>query len=152
MGRKSTCKNQRFLLISGFDLINSIDFIQLTSHSTLSLIAAKYILPCVRNDPQINQCIKRSFNHLKPYLGKGLPEINVPALEPLLIEQMNMDNDAGAVRIKARFADILAKGASNYTIKEVRSDIKVNKYNPHGQSELHNNYKKRSVFVGSCWS
>lgn len=38
-----------------------------------------------------------------------------------------MDNDAGAVRIKARFSDILAKGSSNYTIKEVRSDVKVNK-------------------------
>lgn len=88
-------------------------------------VAATYILPCQRNDPQINQCIKRSFNHLKPFLGKGLAEINVPPLEPLLIEQMNMDNDAGAVRIKARFSEILAKGASNYTIKEVRSDVKV---------------------------
>lgn len=88
-------------------------------------LTASYILPCIRNDPQINQCIKRSFNHLKAFLGKGLPEINVPALEPLLIEQMNMDNDAGAVRIKARFTEILTKGASNYTIKEVRSDVKV---------------------------
>lgn len=87
--------------------------------------AAAYILPCARNDPHINACIKKSFNHLRPFLGKGLPEISVPALEPLLIEQMNMDNDAGAVRIKARFAEILAKGVSNFTIKEVRSDVKV---------------------------
>lgn len=62
---------------------------------------------------------------MKPFLGKGLPEINVPALEPLVVEQMNMDNDAGAVRIKARFSEISAKGASNYTIREVRSDVKV---------------------------
>lgn len=88
--------------------------------------SAKYILPCDRTDPQINQCIKRSFNHLKPFLGKGLPEINVPPLEPLMVDQMNMDNDAGAVRIKARFSNISAKGASNYTIREVRSDVKVN--------------------------
>lgn len=63
---------------------------------------------------------------MKPFLGKGLPELNVPALEPLIVEQLSMDNDAGAVRIKARFAEISARGASNYTIKEVRSDIKVN--------------------------
>lgn len=62
---------------------------------------------------------------MRPYLGKGLTELNVPALEPLLIDQLGMDNDAGAVRIKARFSDILAKGTSNYTIKEVRSDVKV---------------------------
>lgn len=83
------------------------------------------MLPCSRTDPQINQCIKKSFNHLRPYLGKGLTELNVPALEPLFIDQLGMDNDAGAVRIKARFSEILAKGTSNYTIKEVRSDIKV---------------------------
>lgn len=62
---------------------------------------------------------------MRPYLGKGLSELNVPALEPLVIDQLGMDNDAGAVRIKARFSDILAKGTSNYTIKEVRSDVKV---------------------------
>lgn len=62
---------------------------------------------------------------MRPYLAQGLAELNVPALEPLLIEQLGMDNDAGAVRIKARFSDILAKGSSNYTIKEVRSDVKV---------------------------
>lgn len=57
-----------------------------------------------------------------------MPEINVPPLEPMLIDQLGMDNDAGAVRIKARFSEILAKGSSNYTIKEVRSDIKVSSF------------------------
>lgn len=36
-----------------------------------------------------------------------------------------MENDAGAVRIKGLFTDILVKGASNYTVRDVRSDIKV---------------------------
>lgn len=62
---------------------------------------------------------------MKPFLGKGLPELNVPPMEPLFVDQLSMDNDAGAVRIKALFSDILAKGASNYTIKEVRSDVRV---------------------------
>lgn len=62
---------------------------------------------------------------MRPFLGAGLPELNVPSLEPLQIDQLGMDNDAGAVRIKARFTDILAKGSSNYTIKEVRTDVKV---------------------------
>lgn len=88
-------------------------------------ISAVYVLPCSRSDPQINQCIKKSFNHLKPYLGEGLPELNVPAMEPLFVDQLSMDNDAGAVRIKALFSEIFAKGASNYTIKEVRSDVRV---------------------------
>lgn len=47
------------------------------------------------------------------------------ALEPLNIEQMAMENDAGAVRVKALFSNIIVKGSSNYTVKEVRSDVKV---------------------------
>lgn len=35
-----------------------------------------------------------------------------------------MENNAGAVRIKALFTDIVANGAGNYTIKDVRSDVK----------------------------
>lgn len=62
---------------------------------------------------------------MKPFLRNGLPELKVPALEPLTIDQMAMENDAGAVRIKALFTNIIVKGASNYTVKEVRSDVKV---------------------------
>lgn len=91
----------------------------------LILILAEYIQPCSRSDPQLNQCIKNSFNHLKPYLKNGLPELGVPVLEPLHISEMRMENDAGAVRIKALFSNINVKGASNYTIREVRSDVKV---------------------------
>lgn len=49
----------------------------------------------------------------------------MPALEPLNIEQMAMENDAGAVRVKALFSNIVVKGSSNFTVKEVRSDVKV---------------------------
>lgn len=90
---------------------------------------AGYVLPCSRSDPQINACIRGSFNHLRPYLVNGLPELGVPALEPLHIDQLAMENDAGAVRIKALFTNIIVKGASNYTIKEVRSDVSVSDAN-----------------------
>lgn len=85
--------------------------------------AAVWLQPCSRSDPQINTCIRNSFNHLRPYLAQGLPELGVPAMEPLLIDQMAMENDAGAVRIKALFSQISVKGAGNYTVREVRSDL-----------------------------
>ena len=46
-------------------------------------------------------------------------------MEPLVVDELLMENNAGAVRIKARFSNIITKGASNYTIREVRNDIKV---------------------------
>lgn len=63
---------------------------------------------------------------MKGYIGGGFPELGVPPIEPLRIEQLAMENNAGAVRIKALFSDIVAQGASNYTVKDVRSDVKVN--------------------------
>ncbi|XP_055548193.1 circadian clock-controlled protein daywake-like [Wyeomyia smithii] len=83
-----------------------------------------YVLPCRRNDPEINKCIKNSFNHIRPYISRGLTELRTPPLEPLRIEELAMENNAGAVRIKALFTDIVANGAGNYTIKDVRSDVK----------------------------
>lgn len=49
----------------------------------------------------------------------------MPPLDPLHIKEMAMDNNAGAVQVKALFTDILVKGGSNYTIKDVRADINV---------------------------
>lgn len=76
----------------------------------------------------MNKCIKKSFNHLRPYLAKGLPELEVPPVEPLFIEEMAMENNAGAVRIKALFTNMTAKGPSNFTVRDVRSDISVSAY------------------------
>lgn len=58
-------------------------------------------------------------------MAEGLPELDIPSMEPLRINQLAMENNAGNIRIKALFSDILAYGASNWTVKEVRSDIKV---------------------------
>ncbi|XP_055696465.1 protein takeout-like isoform X1 [Lutzomyia longipalpis] len=86
----------------------------------------EYILPCSRSDPELNSCIRNSFNHLRTYVVNGLKDLDVPPLDPLNIKEMAMENNAGAVQVKALFTDILVKGGSNYTIKDVRADI--NKY------------------------
>lgn len=49
----------------------------------------------------------------------------MPAMEPLRIEQIAMENNAGNIRIKALFSDVIAHGASNWTVRDVRTDIKV---------------------------
>lgn len=90
----------------------------------LSNRTASYVQPCRRSDPEINKCIKNSFNYIRPYIAKGLTELKTPPLEPLRIEELAMENNAGAVRIKALFTDIVALGAGNYTVKDVRSDVK----------------------------
>ncbi|XP_047521226.1 uncharacterized protein LOC125060387 [Pieris napi] len=84
----------------------------------------EYLLPCSRSDPELDNCIKRSFNHLRPYLARGLTDLDVPPVEPLLIDRLVMENSAGPVRVTATFSNITVIGPSNYTVTKIRSDLK----------------------------
>ncbi|KAJ8673671.1 hypothetical protein QAD02_004933 [Eretmocerus hayati] len=88
-------------------------------------VLAEYILPCVRTDPKIDSCIQKAFNHLRPYLVKGITDLDLPSIEPLVIPELGMENGQGAVRIRALFSNITAFGPGNYTIKKVRTDLRT---------------------------
>ncbi|GLG92741.1 Circadian clock-controlled protein [Gryllus bimaculatus] len=84
---------------------------------------AEYIKPCNRTDPKIEDCIRSSFNHLRPYLQKGIPELQLPPLEPMRVDNLAMENGNGAVRVRAVFSDVDVRGASNYTVEGVKADV-----------------------------
>lgn len=46
-------------------------------------------------------------------------------MEPLKIDHMGIENNAGNIRIKGSFTNVVNAGASNFTVKEVRSDVNV---------------------------
>lgn len=50
----------------------------------------------------------------------GIPEIDVPPVEPLNINKLYMENGHGPVRVRAAFNNVTALGASNYSINSVR--------------------------------
>lgn len=83
---------------------------------TCFLFPAEYILPCHRNDPKINICLRGTFNHLRSYLVSGLTDLGVPSIEPLVIPRLAMENGAGPVRVRALFQNITVVGASNYSV------------------------------------
>ena len=58
-------------------------------------------------------------------MARGIPEIGIPPMEPLRIDQLALENNAGNIRIKGLFTNIVSSGASNFTVKEVRSDVSV---------------------------
>lgn len=85
----------------------------------MNLVSAEYILPCNKSSPDVNTCLRGTFNHLRSYLVNGLPEIGVPSIEPLIISRLAMENGAGAVRVRALFQNITVFGASNYTVGNI---------------------------------
>jgi hypothetical protein len=46
-------------------------------------------------------------------------------MEPLKIDALGIENNAGNIRIKGVFSNVVNMGASNFTVKEVRSDFNV---------------------------
>lgn len=46
-------------------------------------------------------------------------------MEPLKIDALGIENNAGNIRIKGLFSNVINSGASNFTVKEVRSDLNV---------------------------
>ncbi|XP_015173973.1 PREDICTED: circadian clock-controlled protein-like [Polistes dominula] len=79
-----------------------------------------FIHVCKRNDPNIVPCVTESVESLKPYLQKGVPEYNIPSLEPLLLKNLIATERAG-LRISAK--DVEAYGASDFTITDLKTNF-----------------------------
>jgi len=61
-------------------------------------LSASQIQPCNRTDPHLHQCVQKNIEILKPALKKGVPELFVPALDPLIIPPTCV-NEADQVKV-----------------------------------------------------
>jgi len=81
------------------------------------MIAAEFLHICPTNDPHYDTCISKSIEYLKPYLKTGVPEYNIPSLEPLKLKKLTF-TPTNNMRVEA--SDIDVYGASNFDIKKVK--------------------------------
>lgn len=51
-------------------------------------IAAEYVKQCSKSDPQLKKCLIDALHHLRPYLKTGIPEIELPSVEPFLVSEI----------------------------------------------------------------
>lgn len=76
----SKCFSLFFFVFVGSQSINLSIIMNLMTfflHNLFFLVAAEYIIQCHRSDPKLLDCLKGSLHHLKPYLARGIPEIEV---------------------------------------------------------------------------
>lgn len=50
---------------------------------------AGYIQVCKRDPSTLDSCILKSIEALKPQIISGIPELDVPAIDPFLIPEVN---------------------------------------------------------------
>ncbi|EDW15935.1 protein takeout [Drosophila mojavensis] len=94
---------------------------------TFASIMPDYIQICHRHDPELSKCVKQSVHNLRPYLGNGIKEINVPALEPLYIGDLNiLEGGSSGITVKAKKLSVY--GASNFEITKMRASIQNKRF------------------------
>ncbi|XP_068152474.1 protein takeout [Drosophila tropicalis] len=97
-----------------------------------------YIQVCHRHEPELSKCLKNSVHSLRPYLAKGIKELNIPPLEPLYIGDLNILDGSAGLTVLAKKLSI--KGASNFEITKLRASIPNKRFDfelilPHLQGE-----------------
>ena len=84
---------------------------------------AYYIHPCQKSAPNVNECLTYAANHLAMHFRKGIPELGIEEVEPIVIDEINLALGSGPDGYRATFKDIQAVGVSNLTVNQVRSDL-----------------------------
>ncbi|PBC27908.1 Circadian clock-controlled protein [Apis cerana cerana] len=85
-----------------------------------SIIAAEYIKQCSRSDPQLKTCLIDALHHLRPYLSVGIPEIELPSVEPFRMDELTLSLTGGTNGYKVQLRELFVRGASNYTVENIK--------------------------------
>lgn len=120
---------QSSFVVAPVNMHTSIRQLLLVAVFALSCYAAKrkkipdYLHVCHRNDPNLEQCIRKSVEELRPYLRVGIPEMQVPPIEPLFIKELVAAEGSG---IKVVTEDLKVYGCSNFTVLKLNVDLPKN--------------------------
>ncbi|XP_072763885.1 protein takeout [Anoplolepis gracilipes] len=96
------------LLVIGYAVAQSSDSIP------------EYVKQCSRSDPKLTNCLINALDHLRPYLRVGIPEIELPSVEPFRMDELTLSLTGGANGYKIQLRDLYVKGASNYTVEDIK--------------------------------
>ncbi|XP_017780964.1 PREDICTED: protein takeout-like [Nicrophorus vespilloides] len=101
--------------------IKGVLFLIFLSHATA--VIPNYIHVCEANDPEISKCIVKVINEIKPKLRGGIPELDVPAMEPLHLDAIRLRRG-----VQSNITDLKVFGASSFQILELKAHIPSNTF------------------------
>ncbi|KAL1490584.1 hypothetical protein ABEB36_013253 [Hypothenemus hampei] len=107
----------RFLLFFVIYLLNLRESINARSKKP------SYFPTCFRNDPQLNQCLLRATEQMRPYLVQGIPELNLPPFEPFNLPQLGLQQGTQALNFKAVLKNVIIHGLTKYKFSRFDFDV-----------------------------
>lgn len=84
------------------------------------MFAAPYIQICGIKNPNLDDCIVKSVAGLSKKLGAGIPELNVPPTDPMVIGDMTLID---VENFKAIGSDVTLSGLLTYHINSLHIDL-----------------------------
>uniref|UniRef100_A0A8D8PRP8 Circadian clock-controlled protein n=1 Tax=Cacopsylla melanoneura TaxID=428564 RepID=A0A8D8PRP8_9HEMI len=85
-----------------------------------------YIHICNRDDPLAHICINNSIEALRTKLAEGIPELDVPPIEPLIIPTIGLRRGTRGAEFSANMSGISVWGCSSFRIDELKTDLDKN--------------------------
>ncbi|XP_055633724.1 uncharacterized protein LOC129774053 [Toxorhynchites rutilus septentrionalis] len=79
----------------------------------------EYLHVCHRDDPKLTECMKQSIETLRPYLARGIPELDIPSIEPINLGDLIVAESVPGQGISITAKDIKAYGPSNFRLKKL---------------------------------
>ncbi|XP_031331470.1 uncharacterized protein LOC116162078 [Photinus pyralis] len=78
-----------------------------------------YIKVCEQSVQNLSACITDSIEFLRPKLVEGIPEVDVPSMEPLPLEDLVIDSISPGSRLATNITDMKVYGASKFEIQKL---------------------------------
>ncbi|XP_070156458.1 circadian clock-controlled protein daywake-like [Polyergus mexicanus] len=97
--------------------IFAILFIVATINAEAVRDIPEFLHICQTRDPQYETCVSNSINDLKPYLKVGVPEYNIPSMEPLILKKLSI-SPSNSLRVK--MTDVNVYGASSFEVTKMK--------------------------------
>ncbi|XP_067013907.1 protein takeout [Anabrus simplex] len=79
-----------------------------------------YVKQCRMGDPKVIDCFIGALHHVRPYLAKGIPEIEMPSVEPFRMDELSLSLTTGPNGYKVTLRDLDIYGASNFTVTKLK--------------------------------
>lgn len=88
------------------------------------IFLASFIPLCKRNDPKLSKCVIQAVEKIRPYLKKGIPEMNLPPGDPLHFYNTTTNTGKGtSVSLEASSWDQIATGITDFEIQNIMFDF-----------------------------
>ncbi|KAF2366815.1 hemolymph juvenile hormone binding [Trinorchestia longiramus] len=66
---------------------------------------------------RLNECLIEVINLIQPRMGAGIPELNIPRLEPLLLKNIVFKQSEPPVTVEAVYSNVQVSGITAFDIK-----------------------------------